>query len=119
METTDERFSVQAVVHFEVRFADIGCAMLWRSHQCTRDQMIFDSGAEGRDYLTGEPVNLSAAFFVVGPGIESPMGSGMAALRRLEDAGRLSAGGAGEVMTYDRLIRRKPFEDADKGPAGP
>jgi hypothetical protein len=103
---TDPRFGVTATVVSEISFNDIGCAIMWRSMQCTMDQMAFDKNAIAHDYNTGQDVPAAQAFFAVGCGLQTPMGFDVAAFERREDADTFAAGKEGcTVLTYQELLQ--------------
>jgi copper chaperone NosL len=108
MEIKDIRFSATSTVGAPVRFSDIGCAVIWRSLQCARDQMKFDAVAMVRDYRTGEEAPMEEAFFVINSGLETPMGYGVAAFREREEAESfVSENARGRVLTYAGLLEMK------------
>lgn len=108
MEIKDVRFSATSTVGVPVRFSDIGCAVIWRSLQCVRDQMKFDDAAVVRDYGTGREVPMEEAFFVINSGLQTPMGHGVAAFGKREEAESfVSENARGRVLTYAGLLEMK------------
>lgn len=80
-------------------FDDIGCLARYDART--------DSTPSGErwvhDYRTGEWVAISAATFVRGAAISTPMGSGVAAFASASDADGLAADRGAERLTWERI----------------
>ncbi len=89
-------------------FDDIGCAIKWRATQCISIQMTFDGAAKAHDFLTGEPIPVKDAFYVMGADIKTPQASGIVAFKTRKEAEEFlkKNGKKGKILTFDELINK-------------
>lgn len=105
----DKKFAVYVMAGIEpTAFNDIGCAVIWYNNECAMRQSAFDSNAVAHDFTTEEPVPMEKAFYVMGPGIKTPKGYGIAAFKSREQAEKFAVEqGAGKVVPYNELTVMK------------
>lgn len=105
MEITEKLFSVTGDMGTPVQLADIGCTPAMFQEMCAMEQTGFNDTATVFDYVTGEEINMSAAWFVVGSGVSTPLGSDIVAFADLEGAENFVENqGAGRIIRYDELL---------------
>lgn len=85
-------------------FDDISCALLFRNGLCAMDTMEFDNTATVYDYYSGESVKMTAAVYVTGSLVKTPMASGIIAFKDKASAEKfLAEQGQGEILLFDAL----------------
>ncbi len=111
IDETTRKFSVvlQKVSGMEDRsFDDIGCAVVFRNNECIMRQGVFDSTAAAYDYLTGEPVPVEEAYFVLRTDVKTPRGYHIVAFKDKSQAEGFSAAhGKGTVAKWLQLVDEK------------
>lgn len=108
MEAVDNAFYVTGDNGVAVSFSDIGCAILMREEMCAMETMKFENSAVVRDFFTGEETLMSAAYYAVGTGVPTPLGTDIVAFANEEDAERfVREKGSGKVMRYNDLLLMK------------
>lgn len=106
MKVAEPKFSVSNRAMFvPAHFCDIGCAINYRNQACCgAEQGAFDMYGEAQDYISGEPVNIDKAFYVLGSGVETPMGYDIIAFTERDEAERFVAdAGKGKVTSYSEI----------------
>ena len=105
MKIAEKTFSVEADIDTPVMLSDIGCVPIIREDFCASEQMGFDDTAMTVDFANGEALVLRDAFFVIESGIPTPMGTGVVAFGKKEDAQAFVAkSGKGSVIDYEGLL---------------
>jgi copper chaperone NosL len=106
MMVAEPKFSVSNKAMFvPAHFCDIGCAVNYRNEACCgAEQVAFDMYGKVHDYISGEPVNIDKASYVLGSGVETPMGYDIVAFMDRADAERFVAdAGKGKVASYPEI----------------
>ncbi len=105
MEITDPLFAVKADNGVPVQFSDIGCTVAMYEVMCAMEQLGFDNSAKVKDYRSKAETTMAEAFFVVGAGVSTPLGSDIVAFALKADAdGFLAEMGKGRIMSYSELL---------------
>lgn len=112
----DDRFAAALVTTDGdgLKFDEVGCLIEYRTAHpdSARAEWV-------RGYQTGQWHDARQAFFVHGPKLHTPMGSGLAAVPGREQADALAAELGGRVLRYDELPAfLKAQEAAGAGPPG-
>lgn len=89
----------------QLRFNDVGCALVWREKQCTSRQMTFDGSALAHDFLSGAEVPVAKGYFVRHSDTAPPGGDSILAFAEEAAAREYVAGHGGTVLSYDDLLK--------------
>lgn|GEM_PF-1930504 len=85
-------------------YDDIGCAIMARNEECASRQIMFDGAAIAYDHLTGAEFPAEDMYFVLGTGIKTPRGFGIAAFGDKAAAEKFSLShGKGKVLRWHEL----------------
>lgn len=102
-----QKYSMHADVDGAFALQTIPCAVELRKELCAMEMVSFDQSAKVFDFMSGDEVTMTEAYYLVDPAKKDRGKATITAFKNKEDAQKHVNQGSGKVVDYTELVLMK------------